>query len=294
MRRFLSFMTKVTLLTLLFTGMFSLNTILPYSTKVVAEAQEPTEAIAPPPSQEPVEVVVPSEPPTQEATPQEPEETLPEIEAPVSSEKPAPEPQEKPKKIAYLTFDDGPSPRVTPRILDTLKAYDIQATFFVIGNLAEQYPQLIKRAQEEGHFISNHTYSHQYKKIYAHPDRLLEEFAHTDQVLRNILGDGYTSKVVRFPGGSFGEKRKPFREAVAAAGYYNIDWNVLSGDAEAKLVSVEKQLARIKETLPGKDRAVILMHDANGKTTTADALPQIIEYLISQGYTFDTLEHYDF
>ena len=68
------------------------------------------------------------------------------------------------EKRAFLTFDDGPSSQVTPKILETLKQENIKATFFVLGTMVKSNPELVKRAREEGHYIANHGYSHVYKK----------------------------------------------------------------------------------------------------------------------------------
>ncbi|AOT68196.1 polysaccharide deacetylase family protein [Geosporobacter ferrireducens] len=198
------------------------------------------------------------------------------------------------KKIAYLTFDDGPSSNITPQILDTLDRYQIKATFFVVGKMAETHPHILKRIHEEGHFVSNHSYSHDYKKIYASPAAFIEDIKKCDEVLASILGESYTSKIIRFPAGSFGKKKQLIREAVKDHGYEYLDWNALNGDAEALHVSTEKLVDRIVETTQGRDQAVILMHDSNTKHTTAEALPAILDYLQVQGYVFKTLEDYTF
>lgn len=195
-------------------------------------------------------------------------------------------------KTAYLTFDDGPSPLVTPKILEVLRQYDIKATFFVIGNMAEQNPELVRQIQQEGHLICNHTYSHKYKLLYSSPDHFMAEVTKCEEVLKTILGEGFKTNILRFPGGSFGKKQLPFRERVKEEGYLNVDWNVLNGDAEALHIPTDVLLNRIKETLKNKDNAVVLMHDSNTKDTTAEALPEIINYLQSEGYSFKTLENY--
>lgn len=197
------------------------------------------------------------------------------------------------RKTAYLTFDDGPSPLVTPKILEVLKAYDIKATFFVIGKLAEQNPELVRQMQAEAHFIGNHTYSHSYKLIYASPNNFMADVAKCEQVLKNILGEDFETNILRFPAGSFGKKRQPFRERVKEEGYISIDWNALNGDAEAHHIPANVLVDRIKESMKNKDNAVVLMHDSNTKDTTVDALPEIIEYLKSEGYSFETLENYE-
>ena len=203
-------------------------------------------------------------------------------------------PKNNVEKVAYLTFDDGPTPSVTSGILDVLWDHKIKATFFVIGNLVEQYPSIALRAHNEGHLISNHTYSHNYKYIYSTPTAFMEDLIKGEQVLNNLLGDEYNSKIIRFPGGSFGEGKRIFRETVVEKGFDYVDWNVLNGDAEAVYVPVEKQLQRIEETLKGKKQAIILLHDSGSKKTTVEALPLIIEYLQQEGYVFKTLDEYQF
>ena len=108
------------------------------------------------------------------------------------------------EKTAFLTFDDGPS-KVTSQILDILKQEKIKATFFVLGTMVKSNPELIKRENEEGHYIANHGYSHIYKKIYANENKPLEEYHKTNQLIQQALGvSNYLSKVFLFPVGSRG------------------------------------------------------------------------------------------
>lgn len=194
------------------------------------------------------------------------------------------------RKIVYLTFDDGPSNNITPQILDILKEYDVKATFFVIGNLAEKYPELIKRMYDEGHAIGNHTYSHNYKHVYKNTTNFIKELNTTQKVFKNILGEGYETKLVRFPGGSFGSKRAPFREAVVNNGYAYYDWNSLNGDAEGQNISKNRLIERFKNTSNGQKKLVVLMHDMGTKKTTVEALPEMIGHLQQNGYEFDILK----
>ncbi len=194
------------------------------------------------------------------------------------------------KKIAYLTFDDGPSSNITPQVLDVLKEYNVKATFFVIGNMAERYPDIIKRMNKEGHSIGNHSYSHSYKYIYGKTSNFINELKRTEKVLNNILGEKYETNVIRFPGGSFGSKKAPFRKAVKDKGYVYYDWNSLNGDAEGHNISKRRLVQRFKTTFNGQKKLTILMHDMETKQTTVDALPEIIEFLQEQGYEFSVLK----
>lgn len=92
------------------------------------------------------------------------------------------------EKVAYLTFDDGPTKRCTPEILDILKENEITATFFVIGQRVLQNPDLVKRAYEEGHFIANHTFSHKDHLLYQNKESFLEELLRTDKAISEAIG----------------------------------------------------------------------------------------------------------
>lgn len=193
------------------------------------------------------------------------------------------------KKVAYLTFDDGPSVNNTPKILEILKTNNIKATFFVIGQSAEQNSELLKREASEGHIIGNHTYSHNMKYVYSDPKNFISDLDKGNNTIKSIIGNDYNLKLIRFPGGSFGPKLAPYREAATKAGYHYVDWNDLTGDAEHNNVPVDSLISELKKYTT-QDHVVILMHDAPAKTTTVQALPQVIEYLKSKGYTFETLK----
>ena len=151
-------------------------------------------------------------------------------------------------------------------------------------------PDLVKMEAEDGQSIGNHTYSHDYKYIYSNINAFINDVNKCDTVLKSIIGSGYNSKILRFPGGSFGAKMAPFRVAIKRAGYHYIDWNDLTGDADGHNISINKLLNNIKKYTKGKEHVVVLMHDAPDKETTVQALPQVIEYLKSQGYSFNTLK----
>lgn len=193
------------------------------------------------------------------------------------------------KKVAYLTFDDGPSVNNTPKILDILKQNNIKATFFVIGENAEKNSDLVRREVAEGHVIGNHTYSHNMKYIYADTNNFISDLDKNDKLLKSIIGEDYNLKLIRFPGGSFGQRLAPYRDAAKKAGYHHIDWNDLNGDAEHNNVPVSTLMSKL-ENYTTEDHVVILMHDAPAKVTTEQALPQAIEFLKSKGYTFETLK----
>lgn len=194
------------------------------------------------------------------------------------------------EKVAYLTFDDGPSRIVTPIILDILKEYNIKATFFVLGLMVDENPDILKRIYEEGHVIGNHSYSHKYSYIYANTENFLNDFKRAEKSLKNVLGEDFQTKLIRFPGGSFGDKKEPMKKAAVANGYKFIDWNALNGDSEVISPSKEYLNRRLKETVGNKKEVIILMHDIDSKINTAYTLRGNIEYLITRGYRFEVLD----
>lgn len=194
-------------------------------------------------------------------------------------------------KIAYLTFDDGPSLIVTPRILDTLDEYNIKATFFVVGNMVDKHPQILQMIYEKGHTIGNHSYSHNYGYLYKNTTNFITDINKAFDAIKNVLGEEFYSNMIRFPGGSFG-KNSNFAKAAIDAGYKYYDWNALNGDAEGNRLTKDRLVKRLKETTKNQKKLIVLMHDTDAKETTADALKDIIDYLIDKGYEFDTLDNY--
>ena len=194
------------------------------------------------------------------------------------------------EKVAYLTFDDGPSATITPQILDILKNENVPATFFVVGARVNKYPNLVKRAYEEGHYIANHGYTHSYSEIYKSLDTIFGEYVDCENAVRNALGiDDYRMYLFRYPGGSAGGRysdvKNESKNVLNSYGVTYTNWNCMTGDAEGKN-TVEEQLEYLKATMEGDDTIIVLMHDASDKQVTADALPEVIRYLKEQGYTF--------
>ena len=205
------------------------------------------------------------------------------------------------KKVAYLTFDDGPSTEVTQQILETLKVNNVKATFFVLGSNVEKsniQKELLKEMVMEGHAIGNHGYCHDYSILYpgrvANPTVLVNDMKKSEDVMRSVLGDGFSTSVIRLPGGHMSWNTKALDPVLEKNGYTYIDWNTLNGDAESNDRTVEQLVNRLKGSirdLAGNDDVlVILMHDTNAKKATAQSLQEIIDYLKSLGYEFRTLK----
>lgn len=197
------------------------------------------------------------------------------------------------EKRAFLTFDDGPSSSVTPKILDTLKEENVKATFFVLGTMVKSNPEILKREAEEGHYIANHGYSHIYKNIYKNETAPLEEYKKTNKLIQDALENpNYESNVFRFPGGSVGgyydKMKKKAKKVFTENNIAYLDWNALTYDADGASTK-EEIMKNLKNTCGNQNSVVILMHDAPNKDLTAKTLPDVISYLKEKGYTFYNL-----
>ena len=178
------------------------------------------------------------------------------------------------KKIA-LTFDDGPHPRYTEQLLDGLKERNVVATFFVTGENAQNYPNIIRREQEEGHLIGNHTYSH-IQLTSGNRETFREELVKTNEILENITGEKVS--FVRPPYGSWDKSFE--KELNMFPVLWNIDpldWCSHNADCIAAKV-VEK----------AGDGDIILMHDYYDTSVTA-AL-EVVDVLQKRGFQFVTVE----
>ena len=132
-------------------------------------------------------------------------------------------------KVVYLTFDDGPDPENTPKILDILKENKIKGTFFVIGSEVEKHPEILQRIFQEGHAIGNHTYNHVYKDLYHSPSAYTQQLHRTDRIIKSFIG--VRPRISRAPGGSSGSFNKNYWDKLKTEGYIEVGWNVSSGDA---------------------------------------------------------------
>lgn len=193
------------------------------------------------------------------------------------------------EKIAYLTFDDGPS-LVTPKILDILKSENVKASFFVIGKSVEAHPEILKRTYEEGHYIANHTYSHNNSILYKSSKSFTNEIKKTDLAIGKAIGvEDYSSLIFRFPNGfmspQYKAKKKEMAKLLSQMNYTYIDWNCLNNDSVKKYTS-SQLLNNLKQSSNNKDTLVILMHDTKDVSNSSLALEDSIEYLKSEGYSF--------
>ena len=195
------------------------------------------------------------------------------------------------EKICYLTFDDGPDTDNTARILDTLKEYNVKATFFVIYKDYKEHRELYKRIVDEGHTIGVHTASHNYKKIYASVEAYLDDFERCSRQIEDVTG--IKPEIFRFPGGSVNSYNAHIYQEIIAEmvrrGYTYYDWNASSGDAASSNVSSKAITSNVLNNGQKLKKKIVLMRDGTGHGATADALPEIIEGLLEQGYKLEPL-----
>jgi peptidoglycan-N-acetylglucosamine deacetylase len=177
-----------------------------------------------------------------------------------------------------MTFDDGPNPETTPRLLDILKQRNIKATFFLIGQNAERNPEIVKRILAEGHEIGNHSWTHP-PLAKLSDDRVTEEITKTQNAIKTA--SGYTPDLLRPPYGSITPRQKEWIEN--QFGLNVILWSVDPFDWKRPGVSVIQQriLAGAK---PG---AIILSHDIHKQTV--DSMPATLDALAAKGYKFVTV-----
>lgn len=188
------------------------------------------------------------------------------------------------EKIAYLTFDDGPSEN-TYNILDILDRYKVKATFFVNGKEGatseERYREIVNR----GHSIGLHSYTHDFGQVYESMESFSQDTERIHSYIQNITG--VDTHLYRFPGGSSTTRTTHMLEYIEylnSIGYKYFDWNVSSGDASTVSLTADTIVENVMNGVTGHNRVIVLMHDSAARDTTVEALPTIIENLISEGY----------
>ena len=207
------------------------------------------------------------------------------------------------EKEVFLTFDDGPSQN-TPKILKILKQYGVHATFFALGSNLEnssENREYLKEIYESGNAIANHTYSHNFHKLYpsnnVNVNVFMKEIAETDKIMRNILGDNFNTRVLRMPGGYMSrvyyhdKNLNALKEALKETGVVSIDWDAETGDATGNGIAPNRLINTAIKESANKEHVVLLMHDAAAKKTTVEALPKLIEYYKNQGYAFKVISN---
>ena len=203
-------------------------------------------------------------------------------------------------KVIYLTFDDGPTRDNTNDIVFMLEDYGIKASFFVEGRDVERYPDRMEAIFNRGHVIACHSHTHEYSNVYSSIDSFINEIDQYEDALIDAIGEenfAQIKKIIRFPGGTNNAYLESKEEAlgyIAAArelGYAVYDWTALTGDAEGNKES-EKLIACLDSSLETAKKSgldlIVLMHD---NVYAKESLAEILDYLIENGYYFDTIDN---
>ncbi|MBQ9118524.1 MAG: polysaccharide deacetylase [Lachnospiraceae bacterium] len=196
------------------------------------------------------------------------------------------------QKIAYLTFDDGPS-ELTPQVLDVLKEQGIKATFFLVGEeITAEREETVRRMVQEGHTIGLHTYSHDYAKLYRSVDSFLSDYEKAFLKIYEVTG--IKPVLYRFPGGSRNAHAGGICREIAAEmerrGFCYYDWNVSAEDSVGTPTAYSIRTNIFKDVYRYNE-PVVLMHDSGINRLTLELLPEIIHTLKESGYEFGTLEN---
>jgi peptidoglycan/xylan/chitin deacetylase (PgdA/CDA1 family) len=188
------------------------------------------------------------------------------------------------EKIIYLTFDDGPSYKVTNKVLDILKENEVQGTFFLIGNQIKDKKDVVKRIYEEGNGIGLHTYTHNFKKIYSDEDKFIQEMIICRSEINETIG--VAPKIIRFPGGSYKHLNKNYLKKLHDNDFRVYDWNADNSDGLNPKSSPYNLYTKAIKGSEGIQSIVLLMHCTDMNKNTCQALPKIIEYYKSNAYEF--------
>lgn len=193
-------------------------------------------------------------------------------------------------RTVYLTFDDGPSAN-TERLLDTLDAYGVKATFFVT-NCNEDYTGCIGEIARRGHTVAIHSATHDYRAIYQSEEAYFADLCRMQEIIFEQTGE--YARLVRFPGGSSNTVScynpgimSRLTSDLNDMGYAYFDWNVSAADTASNATRYTV-IENIKEGVPQHDYSVVLQHDTNG--FSVDAVEEILAWGIQNGYSFRALD----
>lgn len=178
------------------------------------------------------------------------------------------------KKHVALTFDDGPHKEVTPKVLDILNKYEARATFFVLGNRAEFYPEILRRAVSEGHEIGNHSWSHPHLTKLSQSDIKNQLSKTFGQIAKTT---GAKAELIRPP---FGEVNDVIESSVNGP---IINWSVDTRDWDSR--NPNAILSEVQSQV--EDGSIILMHDIY--PSTAESLAMVLDWLQKEGYQIVTV-----
>jgi peptidoglycan/xylan/chitin deacetylase (PgdA/CDA1 family) len=186
------------------------------------------------------------------------------------------------KRQIALTFDDGPTSNFTSAILDILKAYNVKATFFLVGKFAKRHHELCRRILNEGHEIGNHTYSHR-NMLSKMPFQIKREIESAEQAI--VEASGVKPKYFRPPMGMY---NRFVKRIALEQGYSMVLWNIKTFDSSINIRGHRHIISKIQRLAKPGD--IILLHDSKNRIknvmdrkATLKALPKIIDALLSMG-----------
>lgn len=187
------------------------------------------------------------------------------------------------EKVIYLTFDAGYEAGYTPNILDVLRKHNVKATFFIVGNYLNTQPDLVKRMNEEGHIVGNHTYSHPDMSKISDFESFKKEIEAVENGYKSITGTDM-KKFYRPPQGKFSEENLKMAQSL---GYKTVFWSLAYVDwyqdnQPSKEEAFSKLIPRIH---PG---AVVLLHSTS--KTNSDILDELLTKWEEMGYSFKSLD----
>lgn len=180
------------------------------------------------------------------------------------------------QKTIYLTFDDGPTPVITEKVLEILKTYQAKATFFLIGKNAVEYPEIVKKILDNGHAIGNHTHNH-----------LNGSKVNTENYIENLKLAETVLPYTRLFRPPYGRITKRQATEILKLDYKIVMWDVLSGDFDL-ILSPEKSFKKIiKHTSNG---SIVVFHDSlKAERILLKVLPKALEHWSREGYVFRTI-----
>ena len=180
------------------------------------------------------------------------------------------------EKCVALTFDDGPAPTTTPKLLDILASEGVPATFFVLGTQVQKYPEIVERAANQGHEIGSHTWEH--ARLTLLPSKAVtKDLDKTNRMIKKAIG---TAPMLLRP--PYGSTNKTVAKVAKQTGLAVILWDVDSRDWEHR-----NPKKTVKEAKAARDGSIILLHDIHDATVAA--MPDVITVLRKQGFTFVTV-----
>ena len=197
------------------------------------------------------------------------------------------------KKTVYLTFDDGPSVKVTKEIINILNANNIKGTFFVVGDYVSIYPYILKDLDDNNMAIMPHCNYHDYSSLYKSEDSYFNDLENCTRSIQKVIGNKKMN-FVRLPGGADNtyceiDTLEKIKTNLLNKKINYLDWTIDSGDSESYDISKDYLVSRIRDEGCLYDVEVVLMHDLGGKSTTYEALQEIIDIYKDRGYEFKSL-----